>query len=857
MVQTTTTGEDGNYQFSDLLPGDYQVRQTNLTGYGSVSDSDDEDPDLTSVTLSAGETNSGNNFVDELARITGTVLVDDDDNDQGDRPLEGVELDLLNSSGEVIETTTTKADGSYQFSDLLPGDYQVRQTNLTGYGSVSDSDGGDADLTNVTLTPGETVSEQNFVDELARITGRVLVDDNDDDEGDRPLDEVTVELLDSNGDVVQTATTGEDGNYQFSDLLPKDYQVRETNPDGYGDVSDSDDGENLSLISLNLSAGETASEQNFVDELARITGRVLVDDDDDGTGDRPLEGVELELLDGEGNPIDSDPNTDEIEPTVATTDESGSYQFSDLNPGDYQVSQTNLTGYGSVSDSDGEDPDLTSVTLTPGETNAGNDFVDELARITGTVFEDTDNDDIGDRPLEGVELELLDGDGNPIDSDSDTEGTQPTITRTGESGSYQFSNLNPGDYQVRETNLNGYGDVSDRNGGDLNVISVNLTQGETDSGNDFVDEELGALSGNVSQDTTGNRQRDTLIEGVTLTLVDDAGNTVGETETDESGNYSFDNLSPGIYTVVETQPEGLINISETDGGDDEDRLDNAVNNEITALVSTGENDTGNNFVETEPAVISGRVWVDLNGDGLEGESEPAVEDVTVTLIYGGEDGLISTSEDNTQTSVVTDNNGEYEFTGLIPGDEYRVSFDTDIPAAYSDGLTTQNVGDDDAIDSDAEVGTGDTLIVTLLPGETRSDIDAGLISSIEGTASPDVLVGTQVGETIAGYKGQDTITGGEGNDNFFYSETSDGVDIITDFNSEKDRIILTQILEDEVEYTGTDAIADGYVVIEQYDSVGTMIQIDFDAGGELLPKDVVFLDGVFDDNFNAQTDLAF
>ncbi|MGL5796039.1 MAG: M10 family metallopeptidase C-terminal domain-containing protein, partial [Waterburya sp.] len=146
-------------------------------------------------------------------------------------------------------------------------------------------------------------------------------------------------------------------------------------------------------------------------------------------------------------------------------------------------------------------------------------------------------------------------------------------------------------------------------------------------------------------------------------------------------------------------------------------------------------------------------------------------------------------------------------------------------------------------------------------------IDAGLLTPqkdlIEGTASPDNIVGTSTDETIAGYKGQDTLTGGSGKDSFFYNETSDGVDIITDFSSGEDQIILTQILTEELNYTGNNPIADGYVVIEDYGAVGTMIQIDFDTTNDLLPKDVVFLQGVSnldanaENDFASQTDLAF
>ena len=300
-------------------------------------------------------------------------------------------------------------------------------------------------------------------------------------------------------------------------------------------------------------------------------------------------------------------------------------------------------------------------------------------------------------------------------------------------------------------------------------------------------------------------------------------------------------------------------VTDIDGNDD---------NQIATTITDG-NSAGNDFLEEVPlASVGGRIWSDTDRNGLEGGFEPGVENVTVTLTSGGTDGNISTPDDNTTQTITTNGNGEYAFSGLTPDVEYQVSFDLDnLPSEYSDGLTTQDTGSDDLIDSDADINTGLTPIVSLTPGESRTGIDAGLLQPqkdlVEGTSSPDNLVGTDLDENIAGYKGQDTLTGGDGKDCFLFNETSDGVDIITDFTSGEDQIILTQILNDELGYAGNDPIGDGHVVIADYDAAGTMVQIDFDGTGDLLPKDVVFLDGVSNldanagNDFDPDTDLAF
>ncbi|MEL7079604.1 MAG: SdrD B-like domain-containing protein, partial [Cyanobacteria bacterium J06582_2] len=441
-VATATTDANGEYLFADVTPGDYQVKQTNLTGYGDVT------ANVVAVELGIGETSTENNFIDELGRIGGNVKSDDDDNGTGDRNLENVTVELLDSNGDVIATALTNTQGNYEFTDLLAGDYQVRQINLTGYGDVTDT------VLDVTLGAGESISDRNFVDELGHISGNVQVDDDDDGTGDRNLENVTVELLDNNGDVVATTTTNTQGDYEFSGVVPGNYQVRQVNLTGYGDVTDT-------VLDITIGAGETVANNDFVDELGHISGNVKSDDDDNDTGDTNLAGVTVELI-ADGNII-----------STTITDGSGDYQFDDLLPGDYQVRQINLTGYGDVTDT------VLDITIGAGETSIGNDFVDELGHISGNVKSDDDDNGTGDTNLAGVTVELIDSNGNVL-----------STTTTDVDGNYEFSDILPGNYQVRQTNLTGYGDVTPT------TVNINLGAGETNTGNDFVDE-LGHISGNV------------------------------------------------------------------------------------------------------------------------------------------------------------------------------------------------------------------------------------------------------------------------------------------------------------------------------------------------------------------------
>jgi serine-aspartate repeat-containing protein C/D/E len=72
-------------------------------------------------------------------------------------------------------------------------------------------------------------------------------------------------------------------------------------------------------------------------------------------------------------------------------------------------------------------------------------------------------------------------------------------------------------------------------------------------------------------------------------------------------------------------------------------------------------------------------------------------------------------------TTTTDTNGFYSFTNLAPG-TYRVDFLP--PPGYA--FSPPNQGANDAVDSDADIATGETANVTLAAGETNNTLDAGL-----------------------------------------------------------------------------------------------------------------------------------
>ena len=107
-------------------------------------------------------------------RISGTVYQDTDEDREisaGDEGLGGVRVELYYADGagdrvgERLASAETVGDGNYAFADNEPGNYVVIETNLPGYESASDSEGGNDDRVRVELTAAQPSSERNdFLD---------------------------------------------------------------------------------------------------------------------------------------------------------------------------------------------------------------------------------------------------------------------------------------------------------------------------------------------------------------------------------------------------------------------------------------------------------------------------------------------------------------------------------------------------------------------------------------------------------------------------------------------------------------------------------------------------------------------
>ncbi len=500
----------------------------------------------------------------------------------GDTGIGGVQVVLFgadpsgNPTGAPVGTTTTDASGYYRFDYLAAGTYVVvvdrpASAALSGYGS---SPGASPDYT--------------------------LAGESHDHGLDLPL---------GPGSVLPGGIAGTPVGVGTGVLAPQ----------GEGDVStgagangpNGDDADNL------------VADFGFR-QLGAISGSVLADAGS-GSHDTPVADVVVTLKDAGGNDIDSDPYTEGVQPTTATTGADGSYAFADLVPGNYQLSQTQPTGYGSVSDKDGGDPDLIGdqalVAVSAGATNSGNDFLeDKYGTISGVVLVDTDLDGTGDTPLPGVPVTLFtdpNNDGSPLD------GTAFATVVTDANGAYAFTDVPAGSYVIVESNIDGYANWADgdtttdranspvdaANPSQLdNLLPVNLGVGETDDGNTFVEVQAFTISGQVRNDANSDgmlTDPDFPIAGVTIELFADAnhdgvpdGPALRTTVTGGDGSYSFTNVPVGKYLVVETNLPGTTSTGDADGGSADSIAVNLTNADVT----------GRDFLDHRPCAQSWAEW---------------------------------------------------------------------------------------------------------------------------------------------------------------------------------------------------------------------------------------------------------
>ena len=521
-VEPVTTDANGKYSFANLLPNvdrllaengndSYKVIFTLPAGYSATtSNAGDSATDSNGLESSAILTQGEVNKTYDLGLVAdgkiGDTIFWDVDNNGGsapsgaDKPLAGVKVTLTYTTPAGVEktlTTTTDKNGKYSFENLAPGDYKV------------------------------TVDQDSLATACPECTAQSHAPS-----GDVKASENQTLSLSSKVTLTPTSMTNEDQDWAFTAAADTAIKKAITTP--------------------------SAEEQNTFDFAPgkEITYTLTLTNNGPSvaTGvtvsDKLPAGVTFVSAQGDGS----------------YNAETGKWDLSNLTIAKDEVKTITITvritgeGVGSL---------ITNVaTITHQDQYGDNPTNNESSasfkggyNLGGTLYRDSDasySKSNTEARFAGRTIALLDGNGNPI---LDKDG-HPVTTTTDENGNYQFTGLAPGNYKVSIVDpttgdLAGLTNTQAYNG--RNATEASVTIGDSSvQGVDFGFVKPATIGDRVwnDQDRNGVDNGEPGVPGVTVILKDASGNEVARTKTDANGNYRFEGVLPGTYSVSIEVPAG-------------------------------------------------------------------------------------------------------------------------------------------------------------------------------------------------------------------------------------------------------------------------------------------------------------
>ncbi len=799
LVDQVTTDDDGQYTFVNLLPADYylvfnyasNLNSTNANAGNGQNDSDIIDvfgPGSTGI-FSLGFmqdiTDIDGGVINVEGSISGEVFIDGDANginEMMDMPYPSVGIELYSSLGVLIAQTSTAMDGSYNFSQVMPGNYYVQFIVPSGF-VITAADQGVSNMidSDVTGTNGIGTTEtfnlpvMGAIEDIdmgiyqyATIGDMVWIDVDDNavfSNSEDGLENVVISLINQNGSVIDMKTTGADGLYCFTDVVPGVYQVKFEMPPNYSFVTP-DVGTNESIDS---DANNASGNLGFTNPFMVASG-VSMKDIDAGvvfSGLGVISGLAWEDLNGDGIQQDLEPleegvivelyNEQNLLLNSVITAADGFYQFTSVPLGNVylvfnadvdEIITTADAGMDDLIDSDvtgsvvDHSTDLIAITANATIQNV-NVGIYRYASIGDRVWLDANENgllDMGEEGVNGVNIELFDMNGTLI-------STTMSMSVNGVDGSYLFSNIIPGDYRV-SFSLGGnlvftQAFVGNDPTIDSDVVAngtaigttpaLSIGSAEINNNIDAGVTELGDLnlSGFAFTDEKGNGVKDisdTYENGITVNLYTDAAVLIDTkvTATDVNGNpgfYSFDNVPMGVYYLEFVLP------NDAEATDPDQGTNDGLDSDVTGANGPGTTD----LIDLASAsstnqicagffyrgYIGNFIWNDVIPNGIQDPSELGLTDIMVSLFDESGNGVDATFSGYD----INGNPGFYTFFNLKPGN-YYVTFNNSPGIAFVDA----DQGSNDDLDSDVTnaFGFGTTDLICVTSGAMIENVDAGM-----------------------------------------------------------------------------------------------------------------------------------
>jgi protocatechuate 3,4-dioxygenase beta subunit len=470
-TQSNITDANGNYSIS-IAAGTYTVTAS-ATGYQTNT--------TTGVVVTSGNVTTQNVALTPLVtpptfNISGFKINDTNGNgvwDAGEMGIENWNIKLFNNSGTPIASTSTNAQGFYQFTNLIPDRYNVTEEMKTGFTPTNTTTKEiiveNMDVMSVNFTNQVTVPPGTF-----NISGFKVNDTNGNgvwDSGEMGIENWNIMLLNDTGVQLANTSTDASGFYQFMNIFPGDYNVAEEMKGGFTSTNATSmpvTVENMDVTSVNFTNQVTVPPGTF-----NISGFKVNDTNGNNVwepGEMGIDKWNIMLQNDKGTQIAS-----------TSTDASGFYEFTNLDPGTYKVTEEMKEGFSpsgattrmvTIENKDVSDVNFLNHVTVPPVTNTISGF--KINDLNGNGKQDQ-----GEEGLPGWNIRL-------IGIVPGTAGIDEEAT-TDDNGFYSFENLPAGMYLVVETLKGSYVPVGSP------VLVINLANGMNSMNNNFMNRPVSSL----------------------------------------------------------------------------------------------------------------------------------------------------------------------------------------------------------------------------------------------------------------------------------------------------------------------------------------------------------------------------
>lgn len=579
VASEAVTDSAGNYTLFGLVPAQYKVRFSLVSPYVFSEQPETASGTVNKVisqTVAYGETDTvivgPGAAVESMdagafrsAVIMGAVLLGDEEIGFSEQAqgLDGVMIKLLDENKQdVSEHTIAVTDGAGRFSlkGALPGTYYLSYTlpeDAKFSQPMTDDTTFVSEALNVKASDEVTLNPLYAV-KTGTVSGQAFQDVNNNgvlDQDDVPLDQVSVEFVNSRTKESYQSISDESGFYEIKGIRPGNYEALVEAGEGYA-------------IDANAKGLVPASISGFssLNYDIKMGGRI------EGTLIPTLMPIVVSgnaFYDNDLSETLSDTDTDFITQVTLThlrtettitldTDEAGHFVSQDVFPGEYQVALFLPSDHLLIAPEAANEDGMWKVQVTLDEENPSLELaVVQLGRMEGAVW----NMDGSQKDISGLEIRLL-----------DENNAQIQQTTTGADGKFAFLRLMPVSYRLSVNLPEEYrfarqldtavrpsvilSDLvgMDSSSGQSELIKLNM--GEKKAAQDIGMGAMGKLGDYAWLDTDQDGMQDSGepgIPGLTIKLYQ-YNQLTNETTTDQYGRYLFDRLFPGSYTLVVEMP---------------------------------------------------------------------------------------------------------------------------------------------------------------------------------------------------------------------------------------------------------------------------------------------------------------